>query len=97
MTLLTNGAGVFARYCISGITANRERCASLVDYSLGLAALLVPVLGYDRSAALAKLALKEHKTLREVLLAQNIMTEETLNQLFLPQNMLRTEMTPDGR
>lgn len=97
LELLTNGATLLARHCINGITANRERCASLVNQSLGLAALLVPMLGYDRAAALAKLALKEHKTLREVLLSEKIMTEEAVNELFLPQKMLRAEMTPEGR
>ncbi len=97
LELLTNGAALLARHCINGITANRERCASLVSRSLGLAALLVPTLGYDRAAALAKLALQEHETLREVLLSEKIMTEEAVNELFLPQKMLRAEMTPEGR
>lgn len=97
LELLTNGAGLFARHCIRDITANREQCAALVERSLGLAALLVPALGYDRAAELAKQAACENKTLREVLLAEAIMDEETVAQLFAPQKMLRAEMTPDGR
>ncbi len=97
LELLTNGANLFALYCIDGITANADRCASLVERSLGLAALLVPVLGYDRAAEVAKQAERENKTLREVLLSNGIMSEQDVSNLFLPQKMLRAEMTPDGR
>ena len=97
LELLTNGANLFARHCIEGITANEQRCAALVNSSLGLAALLVPPLGYDRAAEVAKQAARENKTLREVLLAEAIMDEDEINQLFSPQKMLRAEMTPDGR
>lgn len=97
MELLTNGADLFARHCIDGITVNADRCAALVELSLGLAALLVPLLGYDRAAQVAKRAEQENMTLREVLVADGLLSEAEVNQLFLPQKMLRAEMTPDGR
>ena len=97
MELLTNGADLFARHCIDGITVNADRCAALVERSLGLAALLVPLLGYDRAAQVAKRAEQENMTLREVLVADGLLSEAEVNQLFLPQKMLRAEMTPDGR
>ena len=43
--------------CVVGITANRERLREMVDHSIGLVTALVPYIGYERSAALAKEAL----------------------------------------
>ncbi|MCU0559389.1 MAG: class II fumarate hydratase [Desulfobacterales bacterium] len=68
--LLAAAALTLAQKCISGITADREACAAAVEKSLALATGLVPRLGYDRAAAVAKAAYDSGKTVREVLLAE---------------------------
>ncbi|MDX2116926.1 MAG: class II fumarate hydratase [Planctomycetota bacterium] len=49
-----------------GLVANEKRCAELIEGSLAMCTSLVPVIGYDKSAALAKDAFKAGKTVRQL-------------------------------
>ncbi len=77
--LLSSAAALFAEKCISGITVNRAVCESNIEKSLAMATYLVPHVGYDRAAAIAKRAFETGKTVREIALA-----EEKLPESFLP-------------
>ncbi|MGD8252611.1 MAG: aspartate ammonia-lyase, partial [Desulfobacterales bacterium] len=58
MMILKNACITLNSRCISGIEANREICRRYVENSIGLVTALNPVLGYEKSAAIAKEALK---------------------------------------
>jgi aspartate ammonia-lyase len=58
MLILKNACITLTSRCIVGIEANREVCRSYVENSIGLVTALVPVIGYEKSAAIAKEALK---------------------------------------
>jgi fumarate hydratase class II len=77
--LLSSAADLFAEKCIGGITANRLVCESNIENSLAMATYLVPHVGYDKAAAIAKRAHETGKTVREIAL-----TEENLPETFLP-------------
>jgi fumarate hydratase class II len=64
--LLARAGAHFARACVDGITADRDRCHELVEKDLAIVTALVPAIGYDNSAQLAKKALTENRPLREV-------------------------------
>lgn len=49
-----------------GLVADEARCNSLIEGSLAMCTSLVPVIGYDASAALAKNAFKQGKTVRQL-------------------------------
>ena len=83
ISLLASAARVFAEKCILGITANQETCEAYVERSLALATALVPKIGYDRAAALAKRAYDTGKTIREVALAEKLLSEDELNALLM--------------
>jgi fumarate hydratase class II len=70
--ILANATRVFAERCIEGIAADRERASALVERSLALATALVPSLGYERAAAIAREAWESGRTVREVCDAQGI-------------------------
>ena len=80
--LLSSTTHVFAEKCIRGITANRQTCAAYVEKSLALVTALVPKIGYDRAAAIAKKAYETAKTIREVALEENVLSEDELNSLL---------------
>lgn len=80
--LLAKGAALFAKKCIAGISANLERCSSLIEESLALSTYLVPSIGYDRASSIAKEAHAKGRTIREVLLGNRIMAEEEIDALF---------------
>jgi fumarate hydratase class II len=74
---------VFSEKCISGITARRETCAAYIEKSLALVTALVPRIGYDKGAEIAKIAYETGKTIREVALAQKILPEAELDKLLI--------------
>ncbi|MDU1825827.1 aspartate ammonia-lyase, partial [Clostridium sp.] len=61
LVILTNGVETFIENCVKGIEANEKRCNNLVDGSIGIVTALAPILGYEKSAAIAKKALKTGK------------------------------------
>lgn len=87
LTLLRNAAIVLHSRCIAGIEANRERCLEYVRNSIGLVTALVPVIGYERSAAIAKEALKTGGSVYDLLLQKGWLTKEKLDDLLKPENM----------
>ncbi|MBW1698081.1 MAG: class II fumarate hydratase [Deltaproteobacteria bacterium] len=80
--LLASAAGVFAEKCIRGISANRKRCTANIEKSLALATALVPHIGYDRAASIAKTAYRTGKTIREVALNEKVLPERLLNEIL---------------
>ncbi len=87
LTLLRNAAIILHSRCIAGIEANRERCLEYVRNSIGLVTALNPVLGYERSAAIAKEALKTGGSVYDLVLAKGWLTKERLDDLLKPEYM----------
>ena len=87
LTLLRNAAVVLATRCISGIEPNRERCREYVQNSIGLVTALNPVLGYEKSAAIAKEALATGGSVYDLVIAKGWLTKEKLDDLLKPENM----------
>jgi fumarate hydratase class II len=80
--LLASSAEVLAEKCIRDITANREKCESYVEKSLALATHLVPYVGYDRAATIAKKAYETGKTVKEIVQEEDILPEDVLKKLW---------------
>lgn len=87
LMLLKNAAVTLTARCIEGIAANRERCAENVRNSIGIVTALNPVLGYERSAAIAKEALAAGRGVYDLVLEKGWLTEEKLQELLNPQTM----------
>ncbi len=64
--LLARSGEHFAKACVDGVVADRDRCHELVEKDLAIVTALVPAIGYDKSAELAKKAMDEDRPLREV-------------------------------
>ncbi len=82
INLLASAALVFTEKCLAGITANKETCSASIEKSLALVTALVPELGYDQAAAIAKIAYETGKTIREVALEKKVLPEDELNALL---------------
>ena len=85
--LLATASKNFAAKCIEGITANRERCQSLIEESLAICTALAPAIGYEAAAKLAKEAYRTGKTVREVAKAQKVLPDKQLDELLDPWRM----------
>lgn len=82
IALLAGASEVFAARCVEGITADRETCERMIERSLALATFLVPVLGYDRAAAVARTAWESGRTVREVLRTERILPEAEIDRIL---------------
>ena len=82
IALLSAVTEVFAEKCIAGITANREACAGYIEKSLALVTGLVPEIGYDKAAAIAKKAYESGKTIREVAVEDKILSADRIDELL---------------
>jgi fumarate hydratase class II len=80
--LLDSVSKAFSEKCISGITANRDTCAAYIEKSLALVTGLVPKIGYDKAASIAKKAYENGQTIRQVAIAAKILSEKELNDLL---------------
>ncbi|UCD89281.1 MAG: class II fumarate hydratase [Desulfobacterales bacterium] len=80
--LLAAATETFARKCLSGTLANREQCAAYIEKSLALSTGLVPHIGYDRAAAIAKKASETGRTIREIASMEGVLSKDVLDQVF---------------
>jgi fumarate hydratase class II len=89
--LLANGSATFAVRCVQGLEADVATCENSVERNLAICTSLAPVIGYDQAAAISKEAFKTGKTVREVALAQGVLSEEELARLLEPLAMTRPQ------
>jgi fumarate hydratase class II len=82
--ILGNASGLLAEKCVEGITANRERCEELVERSLAMVTSLVPKIGYDAAAEIAKESVKTGKTVRELCREKKVLPEDELKEALDP-------------
>ena len=61
--LISDSSSNFAKYCVGGIKANKDKIKKDLDNSLMLVTSLAPKIGYDKAANIAKKALKNNTTL----------------------------------
>jgi fumarate hydratase class II len=66
--LLANVSRLFADRCVEGIEADADRCREYAESSPSIVTPLNRYIGYEEAAAVAKQALRERKTIREVVL-----------------------------
>jgi fumarate hydratase, class II len=80
--LLTNGARVFARRCVTGLEADVAKCEGNIENSLAMCTALAPVIGYDKAAKIAKVAYETGKTIRQVASETSGLDKGKLDQLL---------------
>jgi fumarate hydratase class II len=82
--ILANVSHVFVDKCIAGIEANREKCRAYAERSPALATALAPIIGYDKAAEIAKLALVKDMTIRDLVIAEGLMDAKQADEVLDP-------------
>jgi fumarate hydratase, class II len=82
--ILGNAAFLLAEKCVEGIEANRERAEDLVERSLAMVTSLVPKIGYDAAAEIAKESVRTGKTVRELCREKGVLPEDELREALDP-------------
>jgi fumarate hydratase class II len=94
--LLASASVLFADRCVSGIAADEARAREFAEGSPSVATALNPVLGYEEAASIAKQALAERKTIRQVVIERGHVDSgkvslEDLDRLLDVMRMTRPE------
>ena len=85
--LIANSAETFGERFVGKLEANAEHCKKQVDQSMALATALNPAIGYDKASKVAKQALAEGKTVREVAIEAEYLTEAEADAVLDPRAM----------
>ncbi len=93
MRLIASSSTVLADRCIDGITANEERCLELAESSPSVVTPLNRHIGYENAAKVAKISVKEKKTIREVVIAEGYVERGDISEADLDSALDVMSMT----
>lgn len=79
----------FVDNCISGISANKQTCQNFLNSSIGTVTALCPNIGYKKAADIAKRSLKTGNSIRNIVLEENILSQEEVNVILNPAALIR--------
>ncbi|MDM5197062.1 aspartate ammonia-lyase [Fictibacillus enclensis] len=87
ISIMNNAFRSFTDYCLSGIEANEDRMKEYVERSVGIITAVNPHLGYEACARIAREAILKGKSVRELCLLYDVLTEEELDLILNPYEM----------
>jgi len=82
--ILKNALRAFIDRCVVGIVADADRCRRYAESSMALATALNTHIGYARAAEVVKRALREQKTIIDVVREEKLLTEDQIAQILDP-------------
>jgi len=88
VTLITDTALMFTKYCLEGLKPNEEKIATYLKQSLMLVTALSPKIGYDKAAQIAHTALEENITLKEACVKLGYLTAKEYDAIVVPEKMV---------
>lgn len=86
--LLASASRMFADKCIAGIEGKLKRCEEQIEWSMSMVTSLAPVIGYDYASKIAKQAVAEGKTVRQMCIENQVLSVAELDKLLDPRSML---------
>ena len=94
--LLANISRLLADRTVDGIVADEERCRELAESSPSIVTPLNKYIGYENAAKVAKTALKEKKTIRQVVVESGFVSDGKLTEQQLDEALDVLSMTRPG-
>ncbi|NJC83667.1 class II fumarate hydratase [Planosporangium mesophilum] len=91
--LLTNVSRLLADRTVAGLTANEEIARQYAESSPSIVTPLNRYLGYDEAASIAKQALKENKTIRQVVIERGHVEDGKISESDLDRTLDVLAMT----
>lgn len=74
--------------CILGIQVNKQACCDLLSRSVGVVTALCPQIGYSKASELAKKSLRTGKSIRNLLLDENVLQKSEIDILLDPAKLV---------
>lgn len=96
--LLANVSRLFADKCVAGLVADVDRLRRLAESSPSIVTPLNSAIGYEEAAAVAKQAVKEHKTIRQTVIDRGLIGDKlSLEELDRRLDVLSMAKVDDKR
>ena len=89
LNYITRAVNTFVDKLLIDLKPNVEQCQKWLDNSVGIVTALLPHIGYEKSAELAREAYTTGKPIREIILEQGILSKKELNHILSPRQMTR--------
>lgn len=89
ISIMNNGFRVFTNFCVEGITANVDRLKEYVEKSVGLLTAVNPHIGYNVASEIARESIVNGKSIRELCLLYDVLSEEELDLILDPYEMTK--------
>ena len=87
MTYLTNAVDTFVDKLLKDLQPNEKQCQEWLDKSVGIVTAMLPHIGYENSAMIAKEAYNTGRPVREVILEKGLITKEQMDKILVPKEM----------
>ena len=89
ITFMMRAINTLREKCINGITANAEITKQMVMNSIGIVTQLNPVIGYEKSAAIAGEALKTGKSIHQIVVVEKqYISQQKWDEIFSFENLI---------
>ena len=85
--LLGDSIKNFAKYCVKGIKADKVKIKEYLDNSLMMVTALVPIIGYDNAAKIAKAAQKNKTKLKDEAIKSGFISSKKYDQIINPKKL----------
>ncbi|MGO8765340.1 MAG: aspartate ammonia-lyase [Limisphaerales bacterium] len=89
LELLARADDRLCQLCVAGLEADEPRCREHVENSTAAVTALVPALGYECAADVAKLARANRHSIRETVIAQGWLNGDEFDALISPEAVCR--------
>ncbi|MBT0719928.1 aspartate ammonia-lyase [Tatumella sp. TA1] len=88
ISILSNACYNLLEKCVNGITVNQAICESYVFNSIGIVTYLNPYIGHHNGDIVGKICAETGKSVREVVLERELLTEAELDDIFSVENLM---------
>jgi aspartate ammonia-lyase len=95
--ILTNAMRTLRTRTVEGIDADRERARELLDRSTAMATALSPYIGYAATAEIAKQSVATGRSIRELVLARGLLSEDDVNRILSVEAMTRPGIAGESK
>jgi aspartate ammonia-lyase len=87
LEIYRNALKVMKTKCVDGITADEKQCRDFAEKSVSIVTALTPHIGYLKAAEVVKDAVKNNKSVRDVLIEKKLVDEKLLNEILDPYKL----------
>jgi aspartate ammonia-lyase len=96
ITIMTNMLRQFDKFCISGITVNKDRCKFYGESTVSLATALNPYIGYQKAAEIVKESIATGRSIIEIARSKGLLKEEEIAEILDPVKMTEPQRPLDA-